>query len=355
MRIDNNALTVYIPGSQAEVKQIIQPYADQIALDSVTPVQLLHGNTTYLPPCHFTHDVPAVVFSSGGFVGNLFHEINEVIIPLFLTCHHFQSHLKFVITDFKPWWASKYNRILSHLSRYEVINPAADRSVHCFPGAVIGLEYHDNLAIDPTNIPGGYSMFDFKHFLRQSYNLKIKNVSEIEKPVLVLISRRKSRRFLNENEMMCMMKELGFHVVVTTPYRMSNLDRFAEVLNSCHVMVGAHGAGLANEVFLPNGAVMVQVVPLGLEWASTYYFGNPANKMGVKYLEYKIEPEESSLLDQYGQDHPVITNPKSIISQGYYAARAVYIDKQNLKINMERFRETLVEAMKLVRHSSPLN
>ncbi|KAJ9153817.1 hypothetical protein P3X46_027218 [Hevea brasiliensis] len=333
---------------------MIKPYArreDQTAMERVTTVHILPGNSTNLPPCNFTHDVPAVIFSSGGFTGNLFHEINEITIPLFLTCRHFRSNLQFVITDYKPWWVSKYNRILSHLSRYQPINPAADGSVHCFPGAVIGLVYHENLVINSTEIPGGYSMFDFKHFLRQSYNLKIKNASEIEKPVLILISRRKSRRFLNENEMVTMMEQLGFRVIVTAPYRMSNLNRFASVLNSCSVMVGAHGAGLTNEVFLPDGAVMVQVVPLGLEWASANYYGDPASKMGVKYLEYKIEPEESSLLDKYGRDHPAIADPKSIFSQGYSAARAMYVDGQNLKINVTRFRKIIVEAIKLIRQS----
>ena len=68
----------------------VQPYArkdDEIAMKAVSPVQILHGNIDP-PACHFTH-VPAMVFSSGGFTGNLFHEFNEVIIPLFITSRHF--------------------------------------------------------------------------------------------------------------------------------------------------------------------------------------------------------------------------------------------------------------------------
>lgn len=348
--IDNNALTAYLQSSQVQVNHTVRPYArkeDETAMEQVSSVQILNGNAS-LPACQFTHDVPAVVFSSGGFTGNLFHEFNELIIPLFITCYHFKSHLQFVITDFKPWWVTKYNQILTHLSKFEVINAAKDGGVHCFPGAVIGLKYHDNLALSPTEIPGGYSMFDFKHFLRETYNLKIKNVSEIEKPKLLLISRPKTRKFMNEDEMVDMMEELGFEVVVATPNRMSNLDKFAEVLNSCSVMVGAHGAGVTNTVFLPAGAVMVQVVPLGLDWASTAYFGGPAKEMGMHYLEYKIEPTESSLFKEYGPDHPVISDPMSIFLKGYNAARATYVDGQNLMINLVRFRETLEKAKKFL-------
>ncbi|KAM5585493.1 hypothetical protein ABKV19_004735 [Rosa sericea] len=77
--------------------------------------------------------------------------------------------------------------------------------------------------------------------------------------------------------------------------------------------------------------------------------------MGLEYLEYKIKAKESSLIDVYGPDHPVITDPESIFVKGYEAARAVYVDGQNLKINLVRFRKTLVEAMKLLGHSTPEN
>ncbi|ESR65675.1 hypothetical protein CICLE_v10010148mg, partial [Citrus x clementina] len=300
VRIANNSLTVYIESSQSQVKRVIRPYPSKLALDYVTP---------------------------------------------------------FVIIDYKPWWVSKYSNILSLLTRYEVINPAADGNVHCFPAAVIGLKYHGFLSLNSTDIPGGYSMVDFKRFLREAYSLKIKNVSEIqrEKPVLIFISRGNSRKFLNEDEMVVMIEELGFQVVVTRPNRMSNLNKFTEVVNSCSVLVGAHGAGLTTELFLPAGAVMVQVVPLGLEWGSTYYFGVPAREMGVQYLEYKTEPEESTLSETYSRDDPIITDPASLFAKDYFAARAVYIDAQNLKINLTRFRQTIVQAMEHIRMSSPLD
>ncbi|XP_039000604.1 alpha-1,3-arabinosyltransferase XAT3-like [Hibiscus syriacus] len=358
VRIFNKGLTVYVPyDHQPQVTRTVKPYArkeDETAMKLVSPVQIVHGNSTSNPPpgCNNTHNVTAVVFSSKGFTGNVFHEFNEIIIPLFITTRHFRSRLKFVITDYQLQWAQKYNRVLSHLSGYDVINPD-DGSVHCFPGAVIGLKYHNNLALNITDIPGGYSMFDFKHFLKESYNLKIDHVSGIKKPVLMLISRSKTRRFLNEEEMMEMMEELGFQVTRAEPERMSNLDEFAEVVNSCSVMVGAHGAGLTNEIFLPTGAVMVQVVPLTLEWAATKYFGEPAKAMGLQYLEYKIEPEESSLFDTYGKDHPVISDPESVISKGYYAHRSVYVDGQDLKINLERFKKTLIKAKQILETSTP--
>ncbi|KAK4852772.1 hypothetical protein QYF36_026948 [Acer negundo] len=327
VRIDNNALTVYIPTSGSRIDRVIKPYVDKLARNQVSSVRIVTGDSDHSPACHFTHDVPAVVFSSGGFAGNLFHEMDEIIIPLFITSRHFQSRVKFVITDYKAWWVSKYSRILENLSGFEVINPETNGGVHCFPGGVVGLKFHGFLALNITDIPGGYSMYDFKHFLRESYNLRFNNVSKIErgkKPRLMLISRQNSRVFLNEEEMVVMMEELGFEVIRPRPNRMSNLGKFAE-----------------------------ELVPLGLDWASTYYFGIPAIEMGVNYLEYKIEPEESSLLETYGRNHPIVNDPESIYAKGYFAFRAVYVDGQNLKVNVGRFRETLVQAMELIGQSNP--
>ncbi|PSR85314.1 Protein O-linked-mannose beta-1,4-N-acetylglucosaminyltransferase [Actinidia chinensis var. chinensis] len=358
VRIDTRTLKIYASFNRdmPQAIRIIQPYArkgDATAMSFVSPVQILEGN--FSPPaCEYAHNVPAVVFSSGGFTGNLFHEFNEVIIPLFLTSRRFQSRLQFIVTDFQLGFVRKYSRILSHLSRFGTVNPALNGSVHCFPGAVVGLHYHGNLALNATGIPGGYSMRDFKKFLKESYNLKKVKLSEKERPVLILVSRPMTRTFLNEREMVKMMEELGFEVVVATPHKLSDLEKFSVLLSSCSVMVGAHGAGLTNALFLPTRAVLVQVVPLGLDWVSTNYFGGPAAEMGLNYLEYKIKPEESSLLSVYGRDHPVITSPASVFLKGYKAARAVYIDRQNMSVDIVRFRVTLVKALGLLGRSATL-
>ncbi|KAK1405029.1 alpha-1,3-arabinosyltransferase XAT2-like [Heracleum sosnowskyi] len=344
---------LYEPSISAQDKTIVRPYArqeDENLLKFVTPVEILQQeNSSIKQACHYNHDVPAVLFSSSGFTGNLFHEMNEIIIPLFITSFQFQSKVRFIITDYKTSFVSRYTRLLSKLSRYEVINLAANSSiVHCFPGAVVGLKFHDFLGINSSEIPRGYFMKNFKHFLRETYSLKTPDVSKITTPTLLLVSRQHSRTFLNENQLVNMIKESGFQVIVAKPKRMANLGKFAKLVSSCSVMVGAHGAGLANEVFLPAGAVMVQVVPLGLDWASNAYFGEPAYDMGVHYLEYKIEPEESSLINSYKRDHPIIADPTRVLYKDYEAGRALYIDGQNMKIDLARFKKTLNEARKLL-------
>jgi hypothetical protein len=71
--------------------------------------------------------------------------------------------------------------------------------------------------------------------------------------------------------------------------------------------------------------VFVQVVPLGIEWASRTFFRGPATKMDtVEYLEYQILPQESSLYDEYPKDHPYLRDPKSVNRKGWNATKKVY-------------------------------
>ncbi|KAI8532520.1 hypothetical protein RHMOL_Rhmol11G0220200 [Rhododendron molle] len=120
------------------------------------------------------------------------------------------------------------------------------------------------------------------------------------------------------------------------------------------MLVGANGAGLTNAVFLPEGAALVQVVGLGIDWISNTYFGIPSPGMGLNYIDYKIEPKESSLISLYGKNHPVIVDPESITLKGYEVDRAVYLIKQNFNIDVVRFRKTLVKAHGLLGRSAPL-
>ncbi|KAL1556261.1 alpha-1,3-arabinosyltransferase XAT3-like [Salvia divinorum] len=329
----------------------VKPYAlqkDKYLLQWITLVNILHGAKNP-PACQYNHTVPAVIFSSG-ILGNIFHEFNDIIIPLFITTNHFKSQILFILEDYDAWFVSKFSKILSRLSRYQVMNPAANATVHCFPGMILGLRYHDNLALNPVDIPGGYSMRDFRQFLAAAYSLKFAHVSQVivKEPVVMLLSREKSRKFLNKEEIVRMIRGLGFTVVVARTKDALNIDKFGNMINSCAVLVGAHGAGLTNELFLPAGAVMVQVEPVGLEWAASKYYGDPARAMGVHYLRYKIEPEESSLVELYGRNDSVITDPESFYGMGYRLARSVYLEQQDIRVNVDRFRKTMVQALKLV-------
>ncbi|CAL9064669.1 beta-1,2-xylosyltransferase XYXT1-like isoform X1 [Musa acuminata AAA Group] len=304
------------------------------------------------PRCAVHHTVPAIVFSTGGFLGNFFHDFTDVLIPLFTTARQYRGEAQFLVTNFNYGWIKKYEQILRRLSHYQIIDLDRDGRVHCFRHVHVGLLSHKELSMDPAKSPNGYSMADFREFLRSCFSLKRKSVSAgNRKPRLLMINRKGPRSFSNRREVASLARSLGYKVVVAGPEETKNLSRFARVVNSCDVMMGVHGAGLTNMLFLPTDAALVQVIPWGgLKYACGHDFGEPAPDMGIRYLEYEIKEGESSLMRQYPRSHPVFTDPLSIHKQGWNVLWSVFLNKQSVRLDVRRFKGVLQEAMNALPH-----
>ncbi|KAL5544904.1 hypothetical protein UlMin_008688 [Ulmus minor] len=335
----------------------IKPYGrkeDKIAMSLVRKwtVKPVKGRQQ-IRKCTKHHSVPAVLFSLGGYMGNNFHDFTDVVVPLYITSRKFNGEVKFAVTDYRPRWIAKFRIFLEGLSNYEPMAIDREEGIHCFPSAIVGIKRHSReLSIDPSK--HSYSMRDFRAFLRSSYALKREKAIRIREgqhkkvePRLLIISRNKTRSFTNMDEITKMASNLGYKVIATEAN--SNLSKFAELVNSCDVLMGVHGAGLTNMVFLPEKAVVIQILPFGgFEWLAKDSFGEPSKEMNLKYLEYKIGREESSLIQQYPIDHVVFTDPSSIRRQGWMAFKSIYLDKQNVNLDIIKFRPTLVKSIELL-------
>ncbi|XP_065862682.1 alpha-1,3-arabinosyltransferase XAT3-like [Euphorbia lathyris] len=355
IRINGNISTVFIVSSE-QPQWRIRPYArngDFQAMNSVREWSLKPLSNP--PQCSLTYNTSAILFSLGGYSGNHFHLFTDVILPLYSTARRFNGSVQLLVTDNKPWLLSKFRTILNALSKFDIID--ADRStagILCFNSITVGLKRQSNreLSVDP--IP----MKDFRQFLRSSYSLKKTRALKIismtrsrsrSRPRLLIISRKRSRAFTNVDSIAKMAKTLGFKVVVHEPD--ADVTTSAKVMNSCDVVLGVHGAGLTNILFLPENAILIQVVPFGgAEWVSKRYFEEPSKDMNIRYLEYKISIDESSLVQQYPSDDVVLRDPYAIQKQGWMVFKSIYFDNQNISLHLNRFRPTLFKALELLHH-----
>ncbi|XP_040375834.1 beta-1,2-xylosyltransferase XYXT1-like [Oryza brachyantha] len=305
------------------------------------------------PACTVRHDVPGLLFSDRGYTGNYFHAYTDVILPLFLTAKQYSGEVKFLVSDFQMWWLGKFLPVFKGLSNYELINLDDDRRVHCFRHVQVGLTCHADFSIDPSRAPNGYTMVDFTRFMRATYGLPRAVAGGGRRPRLLVIARARTRRFVNADEIVRGAERVGFEVVVSEGTH--EVAPFAELANTCDAVVGVHGAGLTNMVFLPTGGVVIQVVPLGgLEFVAGYFRG-PSRDMGLRYLEYRITPEESTLIDQYPRDHPIFTDPDGVKSKGWVSLKEAYLDKQDVRLDMKRFRPILKKAIAHLRQHKSNN
>jgi hypothetical protein len=155
----------------------------------------------------------------------------------------------------------------------------------------------------------------------------------------LLIYRGHYRRFVNEQEIAQAAEDAGFDAAVTKLRGGTPVGDQAALVNSFDALLGVHGAGLTNAAFLPPGGVLIQVVPYG-----KMEFGEPATGMGLKYIDYSVAAEESTLLEVLGPDHPVVRDPDSVQRGGWSNIDKYYLRMQDVRINVTRFAPTLAQA-----------
>lgn len=320
--------------------------------DKIDDLQLkMVGSSDPKLQCDVLHDVPALFFSAGGYTGNVFHAFNNGILPIYITSQHLNGSVIFVVLQYSQWWYTRYHEILSKLSNYPPIIFSKDElRTHCFHEAILGLRFHGTLTIDSTQMDDNKTIGDFHQLLDNAYRhrvIRYMHTTTNGKPKLVIISRNASRVIKNEAELVQLSEKIGFHVEVIILESME-LGAIYYALNSCNVIVGVHGAGLTHILFMRTGSILVQIVPLGLDQLAKTCFGEPAKKMGIKYEEYKILPKESSLYKKYKAYDPILRDPDSVISKGWKVTKAIYLQGQNVSLDLHRIRVPLVKAFQHV-------
>ncbi|KAI3750300.1 hypothetical protein L2E82_20934 [Cichorium intybus] len=358
-------------GEQKVQQEKIRPYTrkwepstmatiDELTLIAKKPNSSVTGDQH---KCDVYHDVPAVFFSTGGYTGNVYHEFNDGLIPLYITSQKYNKKVVFVILEYHDWWITKYTNILKHLTDFEPIDYNGDKRTHCFSEAIVGLKIHDELTVDSSLTEGGKTIKDFRDILDKGYRPRIQGLileeehekSQLHNPIkpirqqhgkpkLVIISRNGSRAIMNENLLVNMASKIGFSVTVVKPQRTSELAKIYRELNSSDVMVGVHGAAMTHFLFMKPGSVFIQVVPLGTNWAAETYYGEPAKKLGLRYIGYEILPRESSLYEEYESNDPVLRDPNSVNDRGWEFTKKIYLDRQKVRLNLVRFRKRLVRS-----------
>lgn len=358
--LDPTTSTFFVNHPNPTVKKI-RPYPrkwENHTMSGIKEFTITTGQP--IPSCHVMHKSPAVVFSAGGYTGNFFHEFSDGFIPLFITVNsifHRQNDdrdVVLVISKARDWWIRKYANLLGKFSKHQIIDLDNDKSTHCFPSATLGLMAHGFLTIDQENkMPNSKSLNHFHEFLSKAYMTNHPSILPLprpsSKPRVVLVSRPRGhgRALLNMRGVKLELEKVGFEVIVFQPTHKIALQHSFALINSSHAMVGVHGAALTHLLFLRPGTVLVQVVPLGTEWAAEACYGSSAKAMGLNYMEYKIRVEESSLIEKYGKEDMVIKDPAGFIKgKPWSSVMNIYLKEQNVRLDLVRFRKSLKEAYK---------
>ncbi|KAF8117584.1 hypothetical protein N665_0009s0104 [Sinapis alba] len=314
----------------------IRPYprkADNLVMPRIKEVTLTSGPLGVTGSCDITYDSPAIVFSAGGYTGSIYHDFIDGFIPLFITANFFYPDRDFIIVVVNPK-EYKHKTIL-------LDNENASSITHCFTSAVVGLISHGPMTIDPTQLPNSKSLVDFHNLLDKAFNTNL-STFKTQKPRLILVSRygNVGRVILNEEKIKEMLENVGFEVIIFRPSKTTSLRDAYNLIKSSHGMVGVHGAALTHLLFLRPGSVLVQIVPLGLGWVAKTCFESPARAMKLEYTEYRVNVEESSLIEKYSKDDLVLKDPIAFRGVDWNATKMnVYLKEQDVRLDVNRFRQ----------------
>ena len=105
----------------------------------------------------------------------------------------------------------------------------------------------------------------------------------IDRVVVGIISRRRKRFILNEYELVASVEALGYDCILL-PFESMTLYEQMKALRSLDVLIGMHGSGLDNAIFLHPGSVLVQLLPYKNDHRCT--FPSTAEQAGVHYQEW---------------------------------------------------------------------
>jgi hypothetical protein len=362
IRLDANAsaFVVVDPATGAGSGQWhrVRPYprkGDETCMGRITEVTVRStGDAPGAPRCTRSHAGPAVVFSIGGYTGNIFHDFSDVLVPLYNTAQRYRGDVQLVMANVASWWLVKYDKLLHELSRHAPLDLAkagAAGEVHCFPRAVVSLRAHKELIIERERSADGLATPDFTRFVRRALSLPRDAPTRLGdgtglKPRLLIISRHRTRLLLNLDAVVRAAEEVGFEAVVNESDVGNDIAQVGALINSCDALVGVHGAGLTNMMFLPPGATLVQIVPWGgLQWMARADYGDPAEAMGLRYIQYEVGVGESTLKDKFPSGHKIFTDPTSLHKKGFMFIRQTLMDGQDIAVDVGRFREVLLQVL----------
>jgi protein O-GlcNAc transferase len=296
--------------------------------------------------CSEVHEVPAIVFSTAGHTGNYYHDMNDGWVPIFITSYPYEREVVFIVADPVGWWFDKYVGMINAMTKYPVLKLGEDQPVHCFREVKFGLISHGDMAVDETLPPhiklewlgqrwaktAGFPVLPTRVSSPTSGNLKLGWVHRAEK----------ERNVLNEQEVLDKARSMGFEVTLLNRFR--NMEEMFQTIQPLDVLMGLHGSGLSNFIFMRGNCVLIQLVPFELGWFSDNSFGIGAQISRVKYISPALSWNESSLSEQFSEDSEVHLHPEQINARDGWQAWAHYYLEANVTLKMETVENALQEA-----------
>lgn len=128
-----------------------------------------------------------------------------------------------------------------------------------------------------------------------------KNITNLVPNNRIYISRSKAnrRKILNEDELTDFLEREGFSSVNLEDY---NIFEQAAIINNADIIIGTHGAGLANMVFLDKKKIVIELAPKVNQKDLRISFWRMAGVLDLKYSVVFCDHQNENVPDVYDND-----------------------------------------------------
>lgn len=161
-----------------------------------------------------------------------------------------------------------------------------------------------------------------------------------------IISRRRKRFILNEDELVRAVLALGFEVQILPLEEMTLYEQLA-ALRMTTVLIGIHGSGLNNAIFMPRGGAMIQLLPYKLNYKGA--FSSIAHEAGVHYFEWGLtDPTKSMFHWEFLGERELRDGKQAVLDRGSPRGGAevyTFWINQDIIVPVDEFTELVKKAV----------
>ena len=212
------------------------------------------------------------LFSTGGY----FHWLTEILPKYFLAKKHLDNDIDLLI----PYY------FLEKWGFVSQIIEALNISVHWIKNNEI-VEVRELVAISSSGGPLNYQPEPIKILSKTLLQIIDSSRSTLDGLKRIYISRSKAswRKILNEKEILPVLATYDIELVHLEDY--SFLDQ-VKLLSSCNFLIGCHGAGLTNMIFMPMNSSVMEIRLSSSDHMMNVFF-TLAHTVSLNYIPFVVD------------------------------------------------------------------
>lgn len=255
----------------------------------------------------------------------LWHKHFDFLLPLYLTItNNYELDLNKRI--FVPDFAQDIPEAADSLSKYSIKKL---ENGFCFKNLTIGMVKVTNITANQKDPP--YSFCSNCTYGLRTATMEHYNINETNNMLIVLLGRRGKRKIINEIELKEAIQDCfpNFKVILTHFENTSTKNQI-EIISRTELFISIHGSGLANMIWLPNNASIIEIKPVSFTCSDWYFKASKAS--GINYYSYEALSNET-----YTKE---IEYKKCISKKKFCSIPKCFdiIRDRDVKINLNRFK-----------------